>query len=108
SPEQTHKRAEKGRASLVEFLRSTDVLILDTQYTDEEYEEHLGWGHGSLSSAVALALDAQVRKLLLFHHDPTHADQAIDLMVESARRLVTESGKKLEVEAAREGAELTL
>jgi phosphoribosyl 1,2-cyclic phosphodiesterase len=108
SPEQTHKRAEKGRASLVEFLRSTDVLILDTQYTDEEYQEHLGWGHGSLSSAVALAIDAAVRKLILFHHDPTHDDQMIDRMVQTARKLAAKSESYLEVEGAREGAELTL
>jgi phosphoribosyl 1,2-cyclic phosphodiesterase len=108
SPEQTRKRAEKERAGLVEFLHETDVLLLDTQYTDEEYQEHVGWGHGSLSTAVRLALDAQVRKLLLFHHDPNHSDATIDAMVENAKRIVAKSGQPLEVEAAREGAEFPL
>src|SRR5205807_1240877 len=66
------------------------------------------WGHSSLSSVVSLALDADVRKLLLFHHDPNHDDQMIDKMVEHARALVAKSGKPLEVEGAREGAEILL
>jgi len=108
SPEQTRKRAEKERAALVEFLHETDVLLLDTQYTDEEYQAHVGWGHGSLSSTVRLARDAQVRKLLLFHHDPNHSDATIDAMVENARKIAATSGQRLEVEAAREGAEFSL
>lgn len=108
SPKQTRKRAEKERAALVEFLHETNVLLLDTQYTDEEYQEHVGWGHGSLSSAVRLALDAQVQKLLLFHHDPNHSDTTIDAMVENARKIIANGGQRLEVAAAREGAELAL
>ena len=98
--------AERGK--LVEFLEGTDVLILDTQYTDEEYQQHIGWGHGSLSRVVSLALEANVGKLILFHHDPAHDDDKIDEMLEGARLLVVESGRPLEVEAAREGAEVWL
>lgn len=100
--------AAEERAKLVEFLRRTDILIMDTQYTDEEYAEKVGWGHGSLSSVVSLAVDADVRKLFLFHHDPNHDDKMIDDMVERARLLAFESGKPIEVEAAREGAEVWL
>src|SRR5712691_8705830 len=108
SPEQTRKRAEEERASLVKFLHGSDILILDTQYTDEEYQAHIGWGHGSLSTAVSLALDASVRKLVLFHHDPNHDDAMIDTMVENARKLAAKSETYLEVEAAREGEEFAL
>jgi phosphoribosyl 1,2-cyclic phosphodiesterase len=108
SPEQTQKRAEAERAGLVQFLERCDILILDSQYTDEEYQAHVGWGHGSLSTAVTLALDAQVRKLVLFHHDPNHDDAMVDEMVKQARALVTKSGKVLEVVAAREGEEFLL
>jgi phosphoribosyl 1,2-cyclic phosphodiesterase len=106
SPEQTQRRAKNERADLVQFLTGCDVLILDTQYTDEEYQHHVGWGHGSLSTTIALALDAQVRKLVLFHHDPTHDDKFIEEMVENGRKLVAKAGKTLEVIAAREGDEL--
>jgi phosphoribosyl 1,2-cyclic phosphodiesterase len=108
SPEETRSRAKKARTELVEFLHGCNVLILDTQYTDDEYKAHVGWGHGSLSAAVSLAVDAGVEKLVLFHHDPAHDDDAIDAMAAHARKLVEATGKTLEVEAAREGAEITL
>ena len=108
SPEQTKKRAHEDRTELVKFLQGSDILILDTQYTDEEYQAHVGWGHGSLSTAISLALDASVRKLILFHHDPTHDDDMIDKMVQTARKIAAKSESYLEVEAAREGAEMTL
>jgi len=100
--------AENERQKLVEFLSGCDLLILDAQYTDEEYQRHIGWGHGSLSRVVSLALEAKARKLMLFHHDPNHDDKMIDDMVERARLLVVESGAAMEVEAAREGAEVWL
>jgi len=91
SPEQTQKRAREDRAELVKFLQGSDILILDTQYT-----------------AISLALDAAGRKLILFHHDPTHDDEMIDKMVQTARKLAAKSESYLEVEGAREGAEMTL
>ncbi|HEX8076856.1 MAG TPA: MBL fold metallo-hydrolase, partial [Chthoniobacterales bacterium] len=106
--ERARAKAVVQRSKLVEFLKDTDVLILDAQYTDEKYQEHIGWGHGALSRVVSLALEARAKKLFLFHHDPTHDDRQIDAMLERARLLVIESGRSLEVEAAREGAEIWL
>jgi phosphoribosyl 1,2-cyclic phosphodiesterase len=106
--EEAKKTASDERANLVEFLRGTDILILDAQYTDEEYETHVGWGHGSISSAVSLALDAEVQKLLLFHHDPNHDDWTVEAMEKSARELVAKSGSPLEIAAAQEGSEILL
>src|SRR5438874_13778714 len=94
------------------FLYSSSVYcasrIATSQYTDEEYKKHMGWGHSSLSSVVELALDANVKRVLLFHHDPSHDDDMIDRMVEQARELVRKSGKAMVIEGAREGAEILL
>jgi phosphoribosyl 1,2-cyclic phosphodiesterase len=108
TPEQARKFAITERAKLVEFLHKSDVLFLDAQYTDEEYQEHIGWGHGSLTTSVDLAADAEVRKLLLFHHDPNHDDAMIDSMVEKARAMAADRGSKMEIDAAREGDSFTL
>jgi phosphoribosyl 1,2-cyclic phosphodiesterase len=108
SPEQVQKRAKTERAGLVEFLAGCDILILDTQYTDEEYQSHVGWGHGSLSGGVSLAVDAQVKKLVLFHHDPNHDDAMLDEMVKEAQALATKTDKSLEVVGAHEGDEFLL
>jgi phosphoribosyl 1,2-cyclic phosphodiesterase len=108
SEEKARDFATAERAKMVKFLEGCDLAIMDTQYTDEEYTKHIGWGHSSLSNVVSIGLDSNVGKLLLFHHDPNHDDEIIDKMVEHARALVAKSGKRLEVEAAREGAEILL
>jgi phosphoribosyl 1,2-cyclic phosphodiesterase len=108
SPEQAKEIAADQHAALVQFLHGSDVLIVDSQYTDQEYKTHIGWGHGSISSAVGLALEAEVQTLLLFHHDPSHDDKTVDTMVESARELATKSGSHLEVAGAQQGSEILL
>jgi phosphoribosyl 1,2-cyclic phosphodiesterase len=108
TPEQAKEMATDEHARLVQFLRGSEILILDSQYTDEEYQTHIGWGHGSISSAVSLALEAEVRTLLLFHHDPGHDDNMVDTMVQSARELATKSGSPLQVTGAKEGSEILL
>ncbi len=55
-----------------------DLLIHDAQYTDDEYPDHLGWGHSSLADALAFGRRADARRLLLFHHDPLHGDDFLD------------------------------
>src|SRR5438477_4182198 len=79
----------------VEFLRDVEVAVLDAEYTEEGYQQHIGWGHSSLSSVIELALDANVKRVLLFHHDPSHDDDMIDRMVEQARELGRKSGKAM-------------
>lgn len=108
TPEQARKFAVSERAKLVEFLQGVDLLYLDAQYTDDEYQQHIGWGHGSLTTSIDLGVDAKVRKLLLFHHDPNHDDDMIDSMVAKARELVRDRESKMEVAAAREGEEFSL
>ena len=108
SPEQLQKRAKKERADLVEFLAGCNIVILDVQYTDEEYPSHVGWGHGSITTAVSLAVDAQVKKLVLFHHDPNHDDAALDEMVGRAQKIGSQKSKALEIIGAHEGDEFIL
>jgi len=108
TPEQAKQIATNEHARLVQFLRGSDILVLDSQYTDKEYQSHIGWGHGSVSSTVSLALEAEVQTLLLFHHDPSHDDKTVDTMVESAREFAAKSGRPLQVTGAREGSEILL
>lgn len=93
---------------LIQFIRGTEVLIMDTQYDCEEYLHHIGWGHGCLDDVVAIAIEAQVKRLFLFHHDPNHDDQRISSMLERARGQVAEARSTLLVDAAREGLEVKL
>lgn len=103
-----YKAPAEERADLIEFLRDADILIVDAQYTDEEYQSKIGWGHGSISSVVSLAVASDAKRLLLFHHDPNHDDAMVDSIVEKARMQVAQSGKNITVEAAQEGSEVIL
>jgi phosphoribosyl 1,2-cyclic phosphodiesterase len=98
--------ADLRHAALVDFARDVNLLILDTQYTEAEYENHRSWGHGSLPDSVAFAIKANVRQLALFHHDPSHNDEQIDEMVEAARELARAT--PLVIFGARENQILTL
>jgi phosphoribosyl 1,2-cyclic phosphodiesterase len=83
-----------------ELARGADLLIHDTQYDDAEYAEHVGWGHSSLSQSVAFAELVGARRLMTFHHDPSHDDAALDGLVEEGRRLAE---GRLEVIGGTEG-----
>jgi phosphoribosyl 1,2-cyclic phosphodiesterase len=97
-----------GHRKMIDFLRGTDVLIMDAQFDTREYQQHTGWGHGCLDDVVALALQAEVKRLFLFHHDPNHDDARISQMLVHARKLVAARKGKLKVEAAQEGATVKL
>jgi phosphoribosyl 1,2-cyclic phosphodiesterase len=67
------------------IAKDVDLLLHDSQYFDEEYENHVGWGHSSVDTAVAYAHAVGARRLVLFHHDPRHPDGTLEeLQVEAA------------------------
>src|SRR5919204_166305 len=78
-----------------------DLLIHDAQYFDEEYEHRIGWGHSSVDDAVAFTHAVGARRLLLFHHEPRHADGALARLEMRARSLA--GGDGVEPTLAREG-----
>jgi len=100
--------AADQESRLVRFLKDADVLIMDAQYTTEEYVNHVGWGHGCVDDVVRLAMMANVKQVFLFHHDPDHDDDAVDQIVAHARKLVERMSHPLQVHAAREGAVVRL
>jgi phosphoribosyl 1,2-cyclic phosphodiesterase len=87
---------------VLELCDGADLVIHDAQYTEPEYELKGTWGHSTFSYAVHVASEAGARKLVLFHHDPTHFDDDIDRILTSAREL-PEAGRLEDVFAAAEG-----
>jgi phosphoribosyl 1,2-cyclic phosphodiesterase len=67
-----------------------DLLLHDAQYFEDEYEQRVGWGHSSVESAVAYARAVGARRLVLFHHDPRHADRLLELLQAQAEELTAE------------------
>jgi phosphoribosyl 1,2-cyclic phosphodiesterase len=99
---------QNGESKVAEFVRGVDVLIMDSQYDAQEYERHIGWGHGCVDKVVSLALKAKVKQLFLFHHDPNHDDDKINEMVAHARKLAGSTSSTLQIDAAREGLRVEL
>lgn len=71
-----HGNADCDRG-LRQVAHGADVLIYDAQYTPQEYERRRGWGHSTWAEALSVARDAQIKKVVLFHHDPAHTDQQL-------------------------------
>lgn len=88
------------------LAKGASALIHDAQYSEDEYVGRQGWGHSSVSDAIAFARRAQPRRFLMFHHDPTHDDSRLQALADQARSEIDGAG--VEVDLAREGPTLEL
>ena len=83
-----------------DLAADADLILHDAQYTADEYEQRVGWGHSRVTHAVDLAKLAGARRLVTFHHDPAHNDATLDEMLGDAQ---VRAGDALEVMPGREG-----
>ena len=98
----------RQRKKYVEFCQGADLLFHDAQYTEEDYENTRGWGHSTYRDATLLAIDAGVKRLGLFHHDPDRTDEDLDRQVEACRAQIRAAGSKLDCFAVAEGMVIDL
>lgn len=90
-----------------ELARGASLLIHDCQYTDDEYQFHLGWGHCPIGDALMFAQRTDADRVLMFHHDPLHSDRFLDAMAhEVLARWHHMGGRARRVELAAERREL--
>jgi phosphoribosyl 1,2-cyclic phosphodiesterase len=90
------------------FSQGADLLIHDAEFTEKEYEQTRGWGHSVYKDALRLALNANVKKLGLFHHNQERFDDAVDTMVDECQKEIALCGTALECFAVSQGAQLVL
>ncbi|MHB2020039.1 MAG: MBL fold metallo-hydrolase, partial [Candidatus Xenobia bacterium] len=101
-------QSEAQQKAFIDFVQGADLLIHDSQYTEGEYGDHMGWGHSTVEDAVRVATAGNVARLALYHHDPTHTDETIDAMQAEARRLAQQLRPSLDVFAASESLTIDL
>jgi ribonuclease BN (tRNA processing enzyme) len=95
-------------AKLVDFCRGADVLIHDSQYRREDMPAKRGWGHSVVDRVREMALEAEVKQLVLFHHDPDRTDAELDDLDRESTAWFRERDPELICRVAYEGLELIL
>jgi phosphoribosyl 1,2-cyclic phosphodiesterase len=97
--------ADQQNNLVADFLRGSDFVVHDSQYTTKEYQKYKGWGHSTFKYAISQAIRAKAKKLGLFHHDPQRTDHQIDSLKETYRDIFQKFGlevfpcaEKMEVE----------
>lgn len=93
----------ENNAELIKFIDSSDILILDSAYTDDEYREgKTGWGHSTWQQAVRLSRAAKIKNLVLFHHSPDRTDLELDIIEKKVQNILPDAV------VAKEGMVITL
>ena len=78
----------------VEFCKGVDLLIHDAQYIENDIPTKHGWGHSLISQVRQLAVDAQVKNLVMYHHDPERSDSELDeIALETAKFFKSRNSK---------------
>jgi phosphoribosyl 1,2-cyclic phosphodiesterase len=96
------------RAGVIALARGADLLIYDTHFTRAEYRLRPHWGHSHPDDAIAMAREAGVKQLCLFHHAPMRTDDENDAILAQYRAVVAAQGERFSVAMAFEGLEVTL
>jgi len=98
------------------LIQDADMLVFDAQYTLKETLHKISWGHSSATMGIEMSIDCNVKRLVLFHFDPTYSDESIANNLKVSRdyyKLMCQgfhksSQKQLEIMAAYEGLEVRL
>lgn len=90
---------------VLDHVRGADVLIHDTTYTPEQYNDHIGWGHSHFLHTLRLASEAGVKNLFLFHYDPSLTDKDVDDIVAKSNKEMKRLNYSFKLCASKEGLE---
>jgi phosphoribosyl 1,2-cyclic phosphodiesterase len=74
------------KTALIASLRGVDTVVYDTHYLPDEYTRFPHYGHSTPEHALEICLAAGVRRLVLYHHAPSHHDDQMDDIAEMYRR----------------------
>jgi ribonuclease BN (tRNA processing enzyme) len=83
-------------AAYARACAGADLMFHDAEYTPEEYRTVIEWGHSTCTDALAMALDAGVRRLGLFHLNRERTDAAMDAIVADCARILTEKNAAMD------------
>ena len=94
------------REELVARLAGVDTVVYDTHFVPEEYERFPHYGHSTPDQALEICVEAKVRRLVLYHHAPSHSDEQMDQIAAKYRAAGLDAG--VEVVTSCEGMTLAI
>ena len=94
------------RDALVRRLEGVDTVVYDTHFTEDEYRRFPHYGHSTPDQALEICTAAKVRRLVLYHHAPSHGDDQMDRI--AADYLRKGAGLGIEVLTSFEGMTLPI
>ncbi|HLF44871.1 MAG TPA: MBL fold metallo-hydrolase [Chitinophagaceae bacterium] len=89
----------------IDLAAGADLLLHDAQYSLQEYKTKIGWGHSAMEDTLLFSSLAEVKHLLMAHHDPSHSDEQLDQLFTDLKRTNDYSSP---YELAAEGMEIEL
>ena len=79
--------AEDRLPEFTDFARSCDLLLVDGQYSDEEWPTRKNYGHSTWTAAARFSLECGARETRIIHHDPARKDATLDAAEGEIRRI---------------------
>jgi ribonuclease BN (tRNA processing enzyme) len=94
----------------IDFFQGADVIVFDAQYSFDQEMQRVDWGHSSAFVGVDLAIQANVKKIVLFHHDPDNDDFEILNLFKKSQMYKQDNypNSEMEIYLAREGLTFNL
>lgn len=90
-------------ASFCKWIRGCDLLIHDAQFDRRDYARKKDWGHSPYESVLEMAMKVDVKKLVLFHHDPNANDRQLAKRLEFCRKRLQKNRSRMQCLLAKEG-----
>lgn len=93
---------------IARFAENAELLISEAQYTEEEYAQKKGWGHSTFLDVLERAAQAKVKRLAIFHHDPSHDDAFLDRILEFCQQTIADRHYTFSCFLAQEGTSIEI
>lgn len=99
---------QKNNFKIISKIHGADILIHDAQYIPEEFMRKKRFGHSTYHHVLDIARYAGIKKIILFHHDPSRTDKQLKIIERFAQKLGSKICLKSMVSAAREEKSIVL
>lgn len=68
----------KPDQSIMSLITGADIVIYDSAYSDENFDQFRGYGHSTWQEGARLCAACNVGQLVVFHHLPGVRDEVLD------------------------------